>query len=326
MILAVVAVVFGLALLVWSADRFVDGAAAVAQNLGMPPLLIGMVIVGFGTSAPEMVVSALSAMQGNPGIALGNAYGSNIANIGLILGLTALVSPIVVESQVLRKELPLLFAVTVLAALQLVDGELSRGDAWVLLLVFVILMGWSIVSGLRKKGDALEEEVIAELSAHAMPLGKACAWLVVGLLFLIVSSRLLVWGAVIIARGFGVSDLVIGLTVVAIGTSLPELASSLAATRKGEHDIALGNVLGSNLFNTLAVVGIAGSIAPMSVAPEVLPRDVLGMGMLTVALFFFAYGFKGRQGRVNRIEGGLLLGGYVGYNLLLLLTELAGRG
>jgi len=325
MTLAVCAVIFGVVLLVWSADRFVDGAAAVAQHLGMPPLLIGMVVVGFGTSAPEMVVSALSAWQGNPGIALGNAYGSNIANIGLILGLTALISPIRVESQVLRKELPVLLLVTVLAALQLVDGSLTRGDALVLLLVFVVLMGWSIRSGLRKKGDALEEEVISELVEHQMSLAKATGWLLLGLILLVVSSRILVWGAVVIARGFGVSDLVIGLTIVAIGTSLPELASSLAATRKGEHDIALGNVIGSNLFNTLAVVGIAGAIAPMPVPPEALTRDVLGMAVLSVALFLFAYGFRGRQGRLNRIEGALLLSGYIGYNLLLLLSELARR-
>jgi len=320
MTLAIIAVIFGLALLVWSADRFVDGAAVTAQHLGMPPLLIGMVIVGFGTSAPEMVVSAISALQGNPGIALGNAYGSNIANIALILGVTALVSPIVVQSQVLRKELPLLFGVTLLAAAQLVDGELSRGDAWVLLGLFFLVMGWSIYNGLRKKDDALQEEVTAELTAHAMSLKAALIWLSTGLVLLIISSRLLVWGAVIVAQSFGVSDLVIGLTVIAIGTSLPELASSLAATRKGEHDIALGNVLGSNLFNTLAVVGIAGAIAPMSVPESVLSRDVLCMGGLTVALFCFAYGFQGRASRINRIEGAILLASYIGYSSYLAFT------
>jgi cation:H+ antiporter len=325
MTLAIVAVIFGLALLVWSADRFVDGAAVTAQHLGMPPLLIGMVIVGFGTSAPEMVVSAISALQGNPGIALGNAYGSNIANIALILGVTALVSPIVVQSQILRKELPLLFGVTLLAAAQLIDGELSRGDAWVLLSVFFIVMGWSIYSGLRKKDDALEEEVTAELAAHAMSLKAALGWLGLGLVLLVVSSRILVWGAVIIAQSFGVSDLVIGLTIIAVGTSLPELASSLAATRKGEHDIALGNVLGSNLFNTLAVVGIAGAIAPMSVPDAVLSRDVLCMGGLTVALFCFAYGFRGRASRLNRIEGGILLLSYIAYNSYLVFTVFAQR-
>jgi cation:H+ antiporter len=309
---AVLAVLAGLALLVWSADRFVDGAAATARHFGMPPLLIGMVIVGFGTSAPEMVVSALAASQGNPGIALGNAYGSNITNIALILGVTALISPIAVHSQVLRKELPLLLGVTALAAAQLWDGELSRLDAVVLLLVFTLVMGWTIWAGMRKKDDTLGQEMAQELQVPAMALRPAIFWLVVGLLLLIVSSRLLVWGAVEIALAFGVSDLIIGLTIVAIGTSLPELASSIIATRKGEHDIALGNVLGSNLFNTLAVVGIAGSISPMAVAPEVLSRDVLMMAALTLLLFLFGYGFRG-AGRINRLEGLLLLCCYLGY-------------
>ncbi len=235
MALPLLAVLFGLALLVWSADRFVEGSAATARHYGMPPLLIGMVIVGFGTSAPEMVVSALAASQGNPGIALGNAYGSNITNIALILGLTALISPIAVHSQVLRKELPVLTAVTVLAAWQLWDGEISRLDAGVLLALFAGLMGWTIRQGLRGRSDTLGGEIELEMEVRALPLKRALLWLLVGLALLIVSSRILVWGAVAIAQGFGVSDLVIGLTVVAIGTSLPELASSLAATRKGEH-------------------------------------------------------------------------------------------
>lgn len=312
MIWPLFAVILGLALLVWSAERFVGGSAAVAQHFGMPPLLIGMVIVGFGTSMPEMVVSALAASQGNPGIALGNAYGSNITNIALILGLTALVSPIAVHSRVLRRELPVLVAVTLLAAWQVRDGELSRGDALVLLAVFCCLMGWTVWQGLGQQADALGVELEQELVAHVMPLRGAVVALCVGLVALIVSSRLLVWGAVELARGFGVSDLVIGLTIVAVGTSLPELASSLIAARKGEHDIALGNVLGSNLFNTLAVVGIAGSIAPMSFGPEVLSRDVLVMALLTASLFVFGYGFRG-PGRINRVEGGLLLVAYLAY-------------
>jgi cation:H+ antiporter len=201
MITAVLAVVFGLALLVWSADRFVEGSAAAAGHFGLPPLLIGMVVVGFGTSAPEMVVSALAASQGNPGIALGNAYGSNITNIALILGLTALISPIAVHSQVLRKELPILTAITALAAWQLWDGQLTRVDALVLLGVFGGLMGWTIWQGLRKKTDALGREMAQELAVYAMPIRRAIFWLLVGLLALIVSSRILVWGAVAIARG-----------------------------------------------------------------------------------------------------------------------------
>ena len=321
MLLPVVAVIVGLLLLVWSADRFVEGAAATACYFGMPPLLIGMVIVGFGTSAPELVVSAISAVQSNPGIALGNAYGSNITNIALILGLTALLSPIAVHSQVLRKELPLLSLMTLLAAGQLFDGQISRADALVLLLVFALLMGWTIWQGMKKKTDALATEMEQELSAHAMPLQRALLWLAIGLVLLIVSSRLLVWGAVAIAQQFGVSDLIIGLTVVAVGTSLPELASSLMAVRKGEHDIALGNVLGSNLFNTLAVVGIAGAIEPLAVGAEVLRRDVLVMALLTLSLFVFGYGFRGPgKGRINRCEGAGLLTVYLGYTAYLVLT------
>ncbi len=317
MTLAFIAVVFGLALLVWSADHFVDGSASTARHFGMPPLLIGMVIVGFGTSAPEMVVSALAAVQGNSGIALGNAYGSNITNIALILGITALISPITVHSQVLSKELPILTAVTVLAAWQIQDGQITRFDAIVLLAVFSGLMSWTIWQGVQKKEDALEMEMEQELKAHAMPIRRSIFWLVIGLLLLILSSRILVWGAVEIAHRFGVSDLIIGLTIVAVGTSLPELASSVIATRKGEHDIALGNVLGSNLFNTLAVVGIAGTIHPLSIGPEVFNRDILVMAALTLSLFIIGYGFRG-PGRINRIEGALLLASYVGYTAYLI--------
>ncbi|HQB38497.1 MAG TPA: calcium/sodium antiporter [Deltaproteobacteria bacterium] len=321
MTMAIIAIVAGLALLVWSADRFVEGAASTARHFGMPPLLIGMVIVGFGTSAPEMVVSAISASQGNPGIALGNAYGSNITNIALILGVTALISPIIVHSQVLRKELPILTAVTALAVWQLRDGKLSRMDAVLLLAVFGGLMVWTIYSGLRTRADDFGREVEDELQQHAMPLKVALGWLGAGLLMLIVSSRILVWGAVEIAHSLGVSDLVIGLTIVAVGTSLPELASSVIAARKGEHDIALGNILGSNLFNTLAVVGIAGCIQPMPVGMDILSRDMLTMGALTVSLFFFSYGFRG-TGRINRVEGGILLACYAGYTVYLLATTI----
>lgn len=322
MIGAFFAIIFGLALLVWSADRFVQGSAATARHFGMPPLLIGMVVVGFGTSAPEMVVSAISALQGNPGIALGNAYGSNITNIALILGATALISPIAVHSQILRKELPILVGITALAAWQVFDGEITRIDALVLLGVFAGLMSWTIWQGMQKRLDVLGREMEQELDAHAMPLRRALTWLGVGLIFLIASSRILVWGAVEIAHGFGVSDLIIGLTVVAVGTSLPELASSVIAARKGEHDIALGNVLGSNLFNTLAVVGIAGTIHPMAIGPEVFSRDMLVMAALTISLFVIGYGFKG-PGRINRHEGTLLLMSYIGYTVYLLATTLS---
>ncbi|MFA7624907.1 MAG: calcium/sodium antiporter, partial [Pusillimonas sp.] len=323
MTLAIIAVIFGLALLVWSADRFVEGSASTARHFGMPPLLIGMVIVGFGTSAPEMVVSALAASQGNPGIALGNAYGSNITNIALILGVTALISPIMVHSQVLRKELSILALVTGLAAWQIYDGEITRLDAGVLLVVFFVLMGWTIWQGMQKKEDALGTEMDHELDLHVMPIRNAVIWLIVGLLLLVLSSRILVWGAVEIAQAFGVSDLIIGLTIVAVGTSLPELASSIIAARRGEHDIALGNILGSNLFNTLAVVGIAGMIHPMAVGPEVFSRDLMVMAVLTLSLFIFGYGFRG-QGRINRIEGTVLVASYIAYTVYLISTVFSG--
>jgi len=315
MLMAIGAIIAGLILLVWSADKFVEGSATTASHFGMPPLLIGMVVVGFGTSAPEMAVSALAASQGNPGLALGNAYGSNITNIALILGITALLAPIAVHSQVMRKELPILILVTGFAGWQLWDGDLSRMDAIGLMLAFVVLIGWSIYQGLRQPDDALATEMTEEV--NAMPVRKAILWLVVGLLLLIISSRILVWGAVDLATTFGISDLVIGLTIVAVGTSLPELASSIIAARKGEHDLALGNILGSNLFNTLAVVGIAGLIAPMPVAPEVLTRDFPVMAALTLVLFAMCYGFRG-PGRVNRFEGSALLLAFVAYTVYLL--------
>lgn len=313
--LALSALIFGLVLLVWSADRFVEGAASTARYFGMPPLLIGMVVVGFGTSAPEMVVSAISSFQGNPGIALGNAYGSNIANIALILGLTSVISPIAVHSQILRKELPILTAVTLLAAWQLWDSEVSRFDALVLLGVFAGLMIWTILQGI-KQSDTLGDDVEKKMQTQELSIKQSILWLIIGLLLLIASSRLLVWGAVKIAQGFGVNDLIIGLTIVAVGTSLPELASSIIAIRKNEHDLALGNVVGSNLFNTLAVVGIAGTIHPMSVSADVLSRDISVMALLTITLFAVGFGFRG-PGRINRYEGALLLASYIGYTIYL---------
>jgi len=322
MTLSICALIAGLLLLVWSADRFVEGAAAVARHFNVPSLLIGMVIVGFGTSAPEMVVSAIASWQGNPGIALGNAYGSNITNIALILGLTAVISPIVVHSRVLHKELPVLLAVTGFALFLMSDCELSRLDGWLHLLVFSVLIGWSILQGLRVRRDALGEEMEAELIEHHMPLGRAFTWLAVGLVLLIASSRMLVWGAVNVAHFFGVSDTIIGLTVIAVGTSLPELASSIIAIRKNEHDIALGNVIGSNLFNTLAVIGIAGTIHPLAFDADIFKRDMMVMALLTVCLFLFCYGFGGAQGRINRLKGLLLLSGYVGYTTWLIFSVL----
>lgn len=244
MILYALSIIVGFALLVWSADRFVEGAASVAKHLGMPSLLIGILIVGFGTSAPEMVVSAIAAFEGNPALALGNALGSNIVNIALILGVTALVAPIAVHSKIVKKELPLLLFIVFASGYLFLDNQLTLLEGMVLLLAFFGLIAWSIVSAIKNKGDVLESEIDNELQEHPMSLKAGVFWLILSLILLIGSSRLLVWGAVGVATKFGVSDLIIGLTIVALGTSLPELAASVIAARKGEHDIAIGNVVG----------------------------------------------------------------------------------
>lgn len=318
MLMASLAVVGGLLLLVWSADRFVEGSVAVAAHYAVPPLLIGMIIIGFGTSAPEMMVSTIAASNGNPGLALGNAYGSNIANIGLILGMTAMICPIAVQSVVVKKEIPILVGITGLSAVLLIDGELTRFDAFILLGVFVALMAWSVFEGMRNRNDAMGQEVQEALDGKSTNPAMAIMWIIVGLALLIGSSHLLVWGAVEIATGLGVSDLVIGLTVVAVGTSLPEFAASMSAARKGQADLALGNILGSNLFNTLVVVGIAGVISPFSVPPEILDRDIIVVGLFTVSLFVVCFSFKG-TGIINRLEGTLLLAAYVGYTAWLIV-------
>ncbi|MCW8107956.1 calcium/sodium antiporter [Alteromonas ponticola] len=319
MLLASISIIVGLIFLVWSADRFVEGAAASAHHAGLSPLLIGMVIVGFGTSAPEMVVSAIAASEGNVDLSLGNALGSNIVNIGLIIGITALIAPIVVKSTIVKKELPILLGVVLLCGALLFDNTLSTLDALLLLSGFALFIVWSISSGKRHANDALNIEFSEETNHHKMGLPKAVFWLVAGLILLIISSRALVWGAVEVASTLGVSDLIIGLTIVAIGTSLPELATSFLAARKGEHDIAIGNVVGSNIFNILAVIGIAAVISPATLISSTLfTRDWLIMLIFTIALTIMAIGI-GRQGRINRLEGSLLLVAYIAYNSYLVV-------
>lgn len=324
MMLPIVALLAGLGLLVWSAERFIDGAVATSAHLGLPPLLIGILVLGFGTSAPELMVSALAAAQGNPGLALGNAYGSNIANIGLILGLVALISPLTVHSAVVRREIPLLGGATLLSAWLMWDGLIGRLEGLVLVAALFACAGVSLVRARRESHDPLAAEAAGSVSRHAMSLHAGLAWVGVGLVLLMVSSQLLVWGAVAIARGLGASDLIIGLTVVAVGTSLPELASSLSALRRGEHDLVLGNVVGSNLFNTLGVVGVAALIAPIPIDAEVLLRDWSLMAAMTGLMAAFALGVRGRPGRINRLEGGALLIMFIAYTSWLTYLVLRG--
>lgn len=324
MLVDILFVVVGLIVLVWSADKFIDGAADTAGYLGMSPLMVGMLIVGFGTSAPEMVVSAFAAFDGNPGIALGNAYGSNIANIGLVLGITALLYPLSVGSRIVKREIPLLVLVLVLCFGLLYDSTINQVEAVLMLLAIVIIMIFNTFYS--SDSDSLNDSLVAENSEEQIgeaavkpTLAQSLMWLIIGLVLLLISSKYLVDGAVGIAEYFGVSKLVIGLTVIAIGTSLPELASSIAAAKKGESDIVLGNIIGSCLFNALAVVGIAGVIKPMSIEDIFLKRDFSTTIFLTVLLWVFAFGIR-KAASISRKEGGILLGVYVAYTAYLLLT------
>lgn len=309
-LLSIVAIIVGLGLLVWGADRFVHGAAAIAKNFGISPLIIGLTIVGIGTSAPEILISTIAAYQGNPSLAVGNALGSNIANTALVLGITAIVMPLSVKSETLRREYPIMFAVMLLALALVVDYHLGHLDGVILIFGLFVMLYWMVQQGKKQKHDPMEQEFEQEIPSISNQ--QAFIWFAVGLILLIASSRGLVWGSVNIAKSLGVSDLIIGLTIVAIGTSLPELAASITSALKKEHDIAIGNIIGSNMFNMLVVFGIPGLIAPHALDSAVLERDFPFMIGLSVVLFIMAYGFK-KEGRVNRFEGGLLLSGYVAY-------------
>jgi cation:H+ antiporter len=323
LLLSIGAIIIGLIILVWSADKFVEGASATANHLGVPILLIGMVIVGFGTSAPEVAVATIAAMNGNPNLALGNAFGSNIANIALILGVTALLVPIAVHSSIIKKEFPILIIITLFSGFILLNGVISRTEGVILLLGFVAIIIWQVYTAIKNKKDSLATESEEEIEGLDMTLKQGIYWLIAGIILLVISSKMLVWGAVNIATALGVSDLIIGLTIVAVGTSLPELAAAIAAVKKGEHDLAIGNVVGSNMFNILLVIGVGAVITPMTNIPDVaLYRDFLVMLGLTIALFIMAYGFNGKDGHINRIEGGLLLFAFVAYMGMLTFTSL----
>ncbi len=329
MLAAITALVVGIVLLLISADKFVDGASAIAGKLGLSPLLIGMLIIGFGSSAPEMLISGLAASEGNPGLALGNAFGSNITNIALILGVTALVSPIAVSSSVLLRELPLLTALTTILALLIVpDAFLSSTDGWILIVMFMVVMGWSIQQGRETPSDNLGDMVEQDLKSRVVfSTTRSVIYLIGGLLVLVVSSRILVWGGVEIATRLGVSDLIIGLTIVAVGTSLPELASSIAAVRKNEHALAIGNVIGSNIFNSSIVIGITGVIAPTAIEQDMIARDFPILVAMTLALFFMGYAYRGPgTGRISRMDATLLVSAYIAYNAVLLMTALGQSG
>lgn len=316
--MSIAAVAAGLFALVWGADRFIFGAAALARNLGVAPLVVGLTIVAFGTSAPEMLVSAMAAWSGNPELSVGNALGSNIANVGLVLGASALVRPLAVHSKIVRRELPLLLVVSAFALVLTLDRSLGRIDGILLLLgmgSLVVLTVREGLAGAKAGDDPLVKEFEAEVPS-SVRTGRATLWFVVGLLTLLAGSRLLVTGAVSIARIFEIDELIIGLTIVAVGTSLPELAASVVAAFKGEDDIAIGNVVGSNVWNLLAVLAIPGVLAPGAIDDAVLFRDFPVMIALTAMLLAMSRTF-GENPRLDRVHGGFLLLSFVGYVVLL---------
>jgi cation:H+ antiporter len=321
MFLDIAALILGFVALVWGAERLVGGSAALAYRLGMPPLLIGITVVGFGTSAPELVVSAIASAAGNPGLAIGNAIGSNIANIGLIVGATALVTPLAVHSRALNREFPILLAVSFMTLALVLDGRLGRGDGLTLLACLTAFIVWLVGTAHTFEGDPLGAESRAAIQTE-LGIRAALGRFAVGLGALLLGSRALVWGAANIARELGVSELVIGLTIVAIGTSLPELATSMVSALKNEQDLAVGNILGSNLFNLLAVLSIPAIVAPSAVEPVLATRDVPVMLAFTVAFAAMAWAFDGPARRINRIEGAALLLGFAAYLGTVVTTAL----
>ncbi|AEX23208.1 MULTISPECIES: calcium/sodium antiporter [Vibrio] len=315
MLEAVALLIVGLVLLVWSADKLVFGSAAIARNVGISPLVIGMTILAMGSSAPEMMVSATAALDGKTDTAVGNVLGSNIANIALILGITALIKPLSISSGVIRRELPLMIAVTLLAGVILWNNHLGFYEGALLFVLFgaFLFVMLQISRKEQKSGDAFLDDQESEIP-EGVSNSKAAIWVVLGLVLLPVSANILVDNAVIIAKHFGMSDLVIGLTIIAIGTSLPELAASLAGVLKGEDDMAVGNIIGSNVFNILAVMGIPGIINPSMLSEYAMGRDfwvMLGVSLLLVAMCL------GRSRSINRVEGAVLFVCFIGYQVYL---------
>ncbi len=316
MVLQVVIFLIGLAVLSWSADRFVYGASALAKNIGVSPMMIGLTIIAMGSSAPEIVVSVTASLSGSPDTAVGNAIGSNITNIALVLGITALIKPLQVSSGTLKREFPLLFAMCLLAVYVLHDQMLTFNEgAFLIGMFFVVLVGMGWLSVYVEKGDKLADDNESEIPT-GVSTSVAVLWVLVGLVMLPLSAHFLVESAVFIAKYFGISDLVIGLTIIALGTSLPELAACIAGVLKGEDDLAMGNIIGSNIFNILAVLGMPGLIAPGLIDPAAATRDMYVMLGLTVMLLVFSFNFVGTR-RINRVEASILLASFIGYQFLL---------
>lgn len=323
-------IVVGLAGLAYSADKFVDGASNLSLNLNVSPIIVGVIIVGIGTSAPEILVSASSAMDGKAQLALGNAIGSNIANIAFIIGFTAMLMMIRVSRQLIKKEFLLMIGTTILGAFLISDGQLTRFDGFLLLFTFVFVLYYLIGNAkesqksIKKEQEKNNKEVQEETQTPKAEMGikKSVLVTIIGMIALVGFSQLLVHGAVEVATFFGVSELVIGLTILAIGTSLPELSASLAAVRKNSPDLAIGNVLGSNIFNIVAVLSVASLIQPFAVEESVLTRDLPLLIALSFAFIIVSFSAKG-DGKINRFEGFMFLSVFIGY-LVMLVGESMG--
>lgn len=316
MIINIVIFITGLIVLSWSADRFVYGASALAKNFGIAPMMIGLTIVAMGSSAPEIVVAATAALNGSTDTAVGNALGSNITNIALVLGITAIIKPILVSSTTLKRELPMMLIITLIGVYFLADNELSFIEGVVLITLFILVIaGMAVLSFTVDKNDPLVAETETEIPCNVAN-STALLWIAVGLILLPLSAHFLVESAVSIARLFGISELIIGLTIIAIGTSLPELAASVAGVMKGEDDLALGNIIGSNIFNLLAVLAMPGLISPGLIDSEASSRDSLVMLGLSILLFVFCFNLRGTR-RINRFEAAAFLVIFVGYQYVL---------
>ena len=325
MLYPLLAVLFGTAALIWSADRFVQGAAAMAKNLGMSVFIIGLTIVALGTSAPEIIISSSAALSGSPGLAIGNALGSNIANIGLVLGITALIAPLCIQPQVLREDIPILIVISLVAGLLLFDERLDQWDGYILI---AMLLGYLyfLFRHKTKIAHAADSELISheleeEIDEQHLSSGQAFFYFISGLVVLLGSAKILVWGAQEIALAAGIDEAIIGLTLVALGTSLPELAASISSTLKGHHDLAVGNIIGSNIFNLLTVLPMPALLAPSDIPAATFSRDFSTLFLLTVLLLLLP--LLGKKQYITATKGIVLLALYIGYYAVLYQSEMA---
>lgn len=320
MLIQILILLLSLIILVWSADKFVFGASSLARNLGISPMIIGLTIVAMGSSAPEMMIAATASLQGNPDTAVGNAIGSNITNIALVLGLTALFHPLSVSSSTIKREIPLILIVTAIATYMLANSHFSFNEGLILIVGFVLYIATLLFVTLKRaKQNPIDDKMVLEAEQEvpeAVSTRRSVIWLVFGIIFLPLSATFLVDSSIFIAKAFGISDLVIGLTVIAVGTSLPELAASIMSIIKKEDDLALGNIIGSNIFNILAVLSLAGLISPGNIDQAAASRDAPYMLATTFLLFLLCFSRSGKF-RITRAKGLLLLAVFVGYQILL---------